>query len=385
MRGGIRESGMIRALNRFVYAVVRRVDLCIWALRQRRGIGPVTLVSYIGHGTHERVFVTGRALADIRVRPAQPGDSTWRNLVNMFYRFHTHELPHVRVRARFRGLEQVVITDHEGHFDIYFDLPEPLPADIAWHEVALDLPDYADHPGARTTARVLVPPANAQFGVISDLDDTVIMTDISNKLNMMITTFTNNVHTRTTAPGVPAFFHALQAGNSPTHNPIFYVSTAPWNLFDMLQDFFALSGIPTGPMFMINLGLTPKQFLRPSGRVHKVSHSSALLDTYPDLPFILIGDSGEHDPAIYLDVLRRYPGRILAMYVHAVRPRHVKALNALVEEARDLGVDLLLINDMRAAAQHAAAHGWIAPEAVAAVEAEVETEAEVQRQAQRAP
>lgn len=363
---------MIRALNRIVYALVRRFDRLVWALRQRAGIGPVLLVPFIGHGTRERIFITGRALASVSVQPAHPQDSAWHNLLNMIRRFHTHELLHVRVRARFGDLEQVVTTDHEGHFDIVFDLPEPLPADTAWHAVALDLPDYPDQPGARATGHVLVPPASAEFAVVSDLDDTVILTDISHKLNMMWITFTNNAHTRATTPGIPAFYRALQAGTGAAHNPIFYVSTSPWNLYDMLQEFFTLRGIPSGPMFLINLGLTRKHFLRPSGFAHKVKHTSALMDTYPDLPFILVGDSGEHDPDIYLEVLRRYPGRIKAIYIHAVSPHHVEALQALVTEARALNVDLLLLTDMIAAARHAAEQGLIAPGAVAAVEAEVQ-------------
>src|SRR5690606_28392870 len=99
-------------------------------------------------------------------------------------------------------------------------------------------------------------------------------------------------------------------------------------------------------------------------RSHKTVQISRLLELHPDLPFILIGDSGEHDPDIYAEVVKQYPNRILAIYIRDVRPGKEWKVNERVEqianEIREQGVDMLLIPDTLVAASHAAEKGFIA-------------------------
>jgi phosphatidate phosphatase APP1 len=57
----------------------------------------------------------------------------------------------------------------------------------------------------------------------------------------------------------------------------------------------------------------------PAGREQKVDRVREILDVHPQLPFVLVGDSGEKDPEIYADIVRAYPGRILAVYIREVR------------------------------------------------------------------
>ena len=125
-------------------------------------------------------------------------------------------------------------------------------------------------------------------------------------------------------------------------------------------------------MFLTDIGLTDTHFIRESGRLHKLDQIRQILETYPDLPFILIGDAGEEDPAIYVKTLQRYAGRIKAIYIRDI-PGHAneEALRQLIGETAELGVDLVLVPDSLAAAIHAAQQGFITPEAVDAVRAEI--------------
>ena len=96
-----------------------------------------------------------------------------------------------------------------------------------------------------------------------------------------------------------------------------------------------------------------------------------LLDTYEDLPFVLIGDSGEEDPEIYLQTIREHPGRIKAVYIRDVTPGERDAeVMAMADEARKLGTEMVAVPDTTAAAEHAASIGLIAPDAIATVRAE---------------
>lgn len=364
---------MRRILHRIAYAVVSRYSRLRWKLRTLGGgVGPVRILPYLGYGTARAVYVSGRAVAHYRVRESLVTDSLWRNIVNTIRRFNALSIPETQVRVRIGHNEQIALTNTRGHFRIRLALDAPLPEDKIWHEVDLTLVDYADQPGAHAISRVFVPTARAAFGVISDLDDTVIQTNVVSKIKTVVNTFMRNAHTRLSFPGVAAFYRGLQQGINETWNPLFYISTSPNTLYDMLMTFMRLKNIPPGPMFLINMGMTKTHFFRPNSRQHKQREIMHILDTYAPLPFLLIGDSSEHDPEIYLDTLRYYPKRIKAIYIRDLsHGRAGLALRRLSAEAHLLGVDLLLVPDTLAAAQHAANHGLITQDAVEAVRTEI--------------
>jgi len=95
---------------------------------------------------------------------------------------------------------------------------------------------------------VLVPSGAATFGVISDLDDTVIQSRITSFLHAVRTVMLGNARTRLPFPGVSAFYQALERGGDGARtNPIFYVSSSPWNIHDIIADFMDIQRIPRGP------------------------------------------------------------------------------------------------------------------------------------------
>jgi phosphatidate phosphatase APP1 len=119
-------------------------------------------------------------------------------------------------------------------------------------------------------------------------------------------------------------------------------------------------------------GINEQTVLVPGHRRHKLGHIRQILDCYPDLPFLLIGDSGQEDPEIYKDVIAEYPGRINAAYIRNVSPSPLRraSIEALTEQVRAEGSSLILADDTLAAARHAHEHGWIADEAFQAMKAE---------------
>jgi len=125
----------------------------------------------------------------------------------------------------------------------------------------------------------------------------------------------------------------------------------------------ALHDIPAGPFFLQDYGFGPHKVLKLSNKAHKLPIIRGLLDFYPDLPFVLIGDSSQQDPEIYAQIIEEYPGRILAVYIRDVRGDARDAeVEALAAAAAADGVDLLLVPDSATAARHAAGLGLIAGE-----------------------
>lgn len=358
-----------RRLLRAAHAVERPFDAARRRFAWRRGGDrPVHLVPYRGYGNGESFLACGRVLLDAGVGTQGPSDPLWMNLLNTWRRFESDEVPGARVALEVGGRRVETVTDREGYFSL--ELPPPADAGPGWTELPVEIAalpaPLAGRPrqgGARL--RVLLPSAEARFAVASDLDDTVVETGVTSKLVMARNVFLRNAHTRLPFPGVAAFYRAL-AGAAPegTQNPLFYVSASPWNLYDLIARFLALQGLPEGPLLLRDLGLEPGQLVLKSSMETKLGQLARLLATYPALPWILIGDSGERDPEIYAEVVRRHPGRVLAVYLREVtgpHPLRRRQVAALAEEIEAGGVPFLHVPDTVTAAVHAADHGWITP------------------------
>ncbi|HWM40943.1 MAG TPA: phosphatase domain-containing protein [Burkholderiales bacterium] len=331
----------------------------LWPRLARRWRDPVIILPYLTYGTARALTVCGRVLEDEGFLPAADADTRWRNLVRFYKRLESDEVPGARLRARFLGRQAEAVTDDEGYFRLEI-APRGRLGPGMWQDVALEL---VEAQFVKAVARVLVPPKRARFGVISDIDDTIVSSHVANKLKMILTAALSNSRTRKPFAGVAAFYRALHAGV----NPFFYVSKSPWNLYAPLVEYLEVQGLPLGPLVLRDFGLA-------SSRNHKREAIEAILSTYPKLKFILIGDSGEEDPELYAAVVHRFPDRIRAIYVRSVNPKRIGEIEKLATEVAKTGCQLVLAPDCEPAAAHAAAEGLIQPSELRAVRAEKDSD-----------
>jgi phosphatidate phosphatase APP1 len=347
-----------------------------------RGVGslradddPYEIVAYRGYASATRALVHGRVLEAPTVSPASESDSLWRNLVNTAKRVEADPVPRARVLVSVAGVEREILADDEGFFREWIDLSGTPSEQGPWRDVELRLlaPLRANQPDVRATGQLLIPQTSASFGVISDLDDTVIQSRITSFLQAVRTVMLGNARTRLPFPGVAALYEALRrGGDGARHNPIFYVSSSPWNIYDIIIDFLELQKIPPGPILLRDWDIELSALSSGRLRRHKEPLIREILDLYPALPFVLIGDNSQKDPEIYRAILDHYPGRILAIYIRNVdtHPERSASLKALAEEVVAVGSTLVLADDSYAAALHAADHGWITRESLPAVQQE---------------
>lgn len=330
-------------------------------IKKKRPKNPVQIVAYRGYGNPQKIFLKGRVLESKNLGLSTAEDSAWKNLRNVWKRFESDEIPGARVFASVKNVTKEVTSDKEGYFTISLQTSEPLSDENLWHPVNLELLSNVDPDQGRVRENglVMIPPKCAKFGVISDMDDTVLQSDATNILRMVKNVALGNARTRMPFKGVAAFYQALQEEEGKPTNPLFYVSSSPWNLYDLLMEFFQLQNIPIGPLMLRDWGAS-RSGLPHKHRDHKVESIRHIMDLVP-LPFILIGDSGQKDPEIYHEILSMYPKRILAIYIRNVsrdlkRPAAIRELAKKVIEA---GSTLILTDDTLAAARHAIEQGWI--------------------------
>ena len=344
-----------------------------WLRRARRFVDrdPYMVAGYRSFGNARRVLVRGRAMENEGVTPAGENDSVWRNLLNSYRRIKSDPLPNALVRATVAGTTAEITADDEGFFSAWVELPAPATAINGWVPIGLELVSPTE-PGTTTfgAAEALLPPPTARFITISDMDDTVLQSHITNVLQGLRTVLLGNARTRLPFPGVAAFYRALHAGASGAEqNPIFYVSGSPWNIYDLLVDFLAHQGIPAGPLTLRDWDMNREALGRSRLLRYKDAAIREIMATCPELPVILIGDSSQQDPEIYRDVVREFPERVLAVYIRDVKRTAERraAIAALIREIEESRSVLVLAEDTMAAARHAAERGFIDQAALAEI------------------
>lgn len=367
---------MLTPLLKAAYYVEHRFDKIRWAfLRKYNRIGPLILIPYRGTGNRKEAFVSGRLIENRNIRPAREQDSRWNNLRAMYKRFESNEIPGARVQADFYGEKLETTTDEEGYFHFRLSVPAHIDSRLTAHPVHFRLLDKIGNNKGPVLADsfIHIPQEKSDYGIISDIDDTVLQTSATSFIRMIQQTFLYNARTRLPFKGVAAFYRALHEGKEidETNNPLYYVSSSPWNLYDMLEDFLEIQQIPPGPLLLRDLGLKPDTLFSSGHKNHKLKQIEKIFSLTGNLPFILIGDSGQKDPEIYREVIRKYPKRVHVAYIRDVsQAGRDKKVQAIIDEAESAGTPMLLVKDTEAAARHAIGQGYIKPSGLPEVKKE---------------
>ncbi len=349
--------------------------------RRRAGrAGPAKVQAHRGFGTPTRLIVSGHVIKGNADDPEpEPGVGLMADIRATVRRYIESEVMGARLTIRAGAAQAVTFSDSDGYFSA--ELPvapasEGESEGVTWRAVTVTLDDV---PGSRLpprefAAEVMVVPPGTRFGVISDIDDTVMNTGINNFRRNWRQVIRSDPRLREAFPGLPELYRALACDrHGVQRQPIFYVSSASWGFHTLFARFMELQRIPQGPLLLKNYGLDGEQWFSGDHSLHKTRMIERLFATYPDMRFILVGDSGQHDAKIYRGVVDRHPDRVLAVWIRDVSDKAERKaeIRALIDELRESGVPAAFGPHLLGAATEAAQAGWIDPAAVDAVAAAV--------------
>ena len=342
-------------------------------LRGAPGIGTWHIDTYRGMVDGDgRCRLSGRVLERPYVHGPGLKDDWWDNLLNAYRRFDSEPMPGVSVDVSFRDQTRTVVTDAEGYYEAEFAFAKAECQDL-WQTAEVRRSDG----GKVFLQGVQCVPDSARFGLISDIDDTVLQSNVSNWQGAIQTTFLRNARTRKPLEGVARLYQAFQKGRDGSGpNPIFYVSASPWNLYDLLVDFMALNDIPDGPIQLRDVDFSTSSFLHHAGPKSKLGKIHDIISRYPGLSWVLVGDSGQIDADLYAQTVEKFPGRIHAVYIRdideAADTTRDRFVDAQIKRIAGSKVPMLLVANSNAIAEHARTLGLIEPEELPKVEKEVE-------------
>ena len=243
--------------------------------------------------------------------------------------------------VRLADTDQVTQTDVDGFFR--FEYSPGHAGTPGWNPVRVQL--LADNsPSAPVLAtgegRVLIP-YPTQYGFISDIDDTFLISHSATLLKRLRVLLTQNAHSRNPFEGVVNHYQFLAkvCAIDGHQNPFFYVSSSEWNLYDYIQTFAERNGLPDGVFLLSQLKRLSQLLKTGQGKHHtKLDRIARILTAFPDHQFVLLGDDTQADPTIYQEVVTHYPGQIRAVYLRQVHAPHRDQTRQLVAQIEAAGV-----------------------------------------------
>lgn len=321
---------------------------------------PLMIIPYGGYANANEIYATARVLEDEGIEHSEE-DGFVKNVFNSFKRFETDEIPNAKVNVTINNKVYEYNSDKEGYVHVNQQAPifENDEEHTKWLFIKYEL--MINNKAVFTTeSQIMQPSPKAQYGVITDMDDTVIDTGISStlKYKVIVNTFFKHSSRRMPLEGAKDFYEMLHKGvDGNFHNPFFYLSNSPWNLFTYLNDFLNHHNFPKGTLLLRDIGFeNPKKesFLE-RNKFLKISH---ILNTYPNMQFVLIGDAADIDYDIYIEIARQFPNRIAAIYIRSVHnKKKMKMVKNIIETTTDVAV--VLIENTDEAVSHAAKNGLI--------------------------
>lgn len=326
---------------------------------------PLQIIVFQTYGAFNHLYLRGRAIEDESINLEQKG--AFKLLFNAWKRFETDEIKNTELIVKMSDDTFFYTkTDSEGYFllDKQVDDVSNYANEEGWVNFEFS---YRKEHISRTiqsenkfSGAMLIPSKKASFGVISDIDDTILHTGLVSvlKWRVLVNTLLTSAGKRIPLEGAPEFYHLLHQGKTGNEaNPVFYVSHSPWNLYRYLEFFLKKNNFPKGPIILRNF---PRPFSKKDkeGKPQKQKEILNLLNAYPDLNFILIGDGGENDPVIYLEIAETFPNRISAIYLRRVNHKNrMTNVYKLYKNYKDIPV--LLVKSSEEAIKHARKHGFI--------------------------
>ena len=261
-----------------------------------------------GWATTQGYRFSGR-LTELR-QPAAAGSGSWTTVYRNARMLLTSG-EEGRVGWSVGDLRWQTRADDHGYWEL--QASQPLDLLPGWHLVT------SDHP-SNENAGLLVHDVRNRFGLISDIDDTILVSEVNRKARLLTNSLTVPPEDRIAVPGMAALYRGLLAQNAhPEVSPVFYVSASPRQLTDSVRRFLAYNDFPRGVLQLKEVDRESGESLTDQ-QAYKVQRITMILQAFPEVRFTLVGDDGEADPESFASLQALFPDQIAEVWIRRVHP-----------------------------------------------------------------
>jgi phosphatidate phosphatase APP1 len=316
-----------------------------------------TVKIYKGYGHQKNLHLSGHVLKISSSPTITYHKSILRNIFQLFKLFFVKPVTGARVLLKWNDQRIHAVTESDGYFKFEWESEASVPA--GFHKVQVD---YTDHDGkviASAEGEFFVPHIT-QLGIISDIDDTFLVSHSSTIFKRLWTLFSNNARSRRAFEGVREHYRLLEQAQTDddTPNPLFYVSSSEWNLYDYLNEFLRIQKLPHG-IFLLSQLKRWYQLVKTGKTKHegKFARVVRIMNAFSKQRFILLGDNSQKDPEIYRSIVEHHPNRVFAVYIRNVSHNNKISLSTLEKSLKSAGIPFCFFKHSKEAIEHSISIG----------------------------
>jgi phosphatidate phosphatase APP1 len=294
---------------------------------------------YNGYGNDNKIIIFGHVFK-VSPLPRKTYRSNWiTNMFAVLRLFMVKVFPDTTVSLEWQSKIYQTHTEKDGFFIFEISLENIVAP--GWYNVMVRLtdPKYLIR-NIQGNGSFYIP-FESQHGFISDIDDTFLVSYSAKIRRRLYVLFTKNARTRKPFEGVIYHYQSLAAFGQvgKNSNPFFYVSSSEWNLYNFIVDFARFNDLPKG-VFLLGQIKKLKDFWRSGQNNHstKFMRIVRIVEAYPDLKFVLLGDDSQQDPIIYSSIVKHFPEKIIAVYIRRVRKTNYEKVKKIIDEMQIHGV-----------------------------------------------
>ncbi len=291
--------------------------LCLHTLLQAKD----NIVVYHAYGNNHQLIVQGRMERKRDFKTVSKDDGWVRNLWRRVKQVKADDIESADINLSIKHESFKTKGDDEGYFEFHIKTKQLLP--MGYQKIVLQLKDNQNlH---ETNATII--DSTLLIGIISDFDDTLIISDVTNKISLGINTMFKNYKQRTLVPSMLERFKKILAQNPKgTPSTLFILSGSPQQLFTPIEQFLAYHHFPKHTLILKkahgeNLDPLTDQFAYKSQKIER------LIQLYTNMQWVMFGDSGEKDAEVYKAIQEKYPHKVMRYYIRDVNSGKIKEYN----------------------------------------------------------
>lgn len=324
---------------------------------------------YRGYANAQELVVSGHVFFRYPIREDLYEGKGFKNIKSVFQLFSVKTIPNIKIRFVCGSITAESKTLEDGYFRFTLPLTSGLESGWYTYQVHAEGSHHGTPVDITRTGEFLVP-YEGSYVVISDIDDTFLVSYSGSFFRKLFILLTKNVDSRQPYADVAKHYRLLTyAGKTEGEryeNTFFYVSSSEWNLYDYIVRFTQRTGMPKAIIKLKKVKSKLASFFAVVGNSHqhkqrKIEH---IVEFYPHQQFILLGDDTQQDPAIYQNICKLFPKNIHSVYIRQLNSSPKSDTEAILTNIRTLGVNTCYFKNSQKAIEHSLETGLITEEQI---------------------
>lgn len=312
---------------------------------------------YRGYANEQELIVMGHVFK--RTYEYDFQKKNFKNATSIINQFRIKTIPNFDVYLKIGDQEIHTKTLDDGYFK--FCIPLEKEFNFGWMEYEVSIRYKTE---ILTSKGSFIRPHHGNLGIISDIDDTFLISHTHNFFKKIYILLFKSVNDRKVFKDVVPHYQALSSAgrnNKEEENAFFYISSSEWNLYHFIVRFSKIHELPRAVILLkdIRRGITDFFMSGRGNHNHKFDKIKHVLEFYPNLKYVLLGDDSQHDPILYENICKIFPVTVKAVYIRQTGKFQKKSTKAILKNLENLEVSVCYFKDSSQAIMHSKSIGII--------------------------